>query len=125
MGKATGDEELKVVLAAQLHRHMLPESGAADADVYRDVEHAALKHTHEFTLGESALLVMQAADYSVGGAAFVILTEADRTHSCVEITAVPGFEEVAPFVSMDCRVDYLHSRYACMLNFHVSVLCIF
>ena len=63
---------------------------------------------------------MQAADYSVGGAAFVVLTEADRTHGGVEITVVPRFEEIAPFVSMDSGMDYLHSRYGGMLNFHLS-----
>ena len=85
MSKAAGDKELAMVLGAELHGHMLPESGGALADVHRDIEHPALHAAHQFALAMRSALVVQATQHTVAGHGLVILHKGGIAHLFLEL----------------------------------------
>ena len=69
-------EELAFVIPRELHRDVSSERGRAAADINRDVEHTAPDNAHEFRLGVSPFLEMEAPQYAVARVRFVVLHEA-------------------------------------------------
>ncbi len=67
MSKATGHEELAVVVLGEQTGDVLTKGGAAVADVDGDVEDAAPNDTHKFCLRERGLLEMESADNTCCG----------------------------------------------------------
>lgn len=57
--KALGNPELRAIVRAQLHRHMLAEGGGAVADIHRHIQHRAARHPHQLALPRWRLLEMK------------------------------------------------------------------
>ena len=119
VGEAPRDEELTVVVARQLHRHVLSEGRRASPDVHRNVQNGALYHAHQFGLRERRLLEMQPSDDSVARPALVVLDEVHVGDLFFEFTFGERLEEVSPVVPEDARLDDHRAVYRCPDYFHV------
>ena len=120
VGKALGNEELQLVLAAEFCRNVFAEGGAADADVHRNVQHAAFQHAYQLALAVGALLVMQPADYAVAAVAFVVLNEAYAGYGLLELTLVEALEEASSGIFENARLQNKHAGYFGLYNIHLQ-----
>jgi hypothetical protein len=107
VGKAARHPHLAAVLLAQFDGDVAAEGRAADADIDRDIEHAAAQHGDELALGPR-ILQMQAAQHPTGGARQVVLHE--RTaNSRGGVTIRPeGFDKKAAMVAEHFGLDDQH-----------------
>ena len=118
MGEATGDEELAVVVLAELYGYMLTIGGRSLADVDNDIEHPALDTTHNLALRIGGTLKVKTTNDTIGGHALIVLDKLYGTHLLVELTLRKGLEEIATGILEHSRLyddntlkggrDYFH-----------------
>lgn len=119
MGKATGDEELAVVLGTELHGHMLAEGGGTLADIHRYVEDPALDTAHELALAMRGALIVQTTQHAVAGHGLVILHEGGVAHLLLELAVGEGFVEIAASIAEDAGFDDDYAGNGCGNDFHL------
>lgn len=86
VGKASGDEELEVVVFGELYGYMLAVGGAAFADVHCNIEDGSLDAPDELALGEGWSLEVEPSHNAIAGHAFVVLHEVDFSHFLLELS---------------------------------------
>ena len=84
VGESARNEELTMVFGGEFDGHMLSESGTTVADVYGDIDHAALGAAHEFALRVGHALIVETAHDTACGARFVVLDKADGANFFVK-----------------------------------------
>lgn len=85
VGKASGDEELEVVVFGELYGNMLAIGGAAFADVHCHIQDGSLDAPDELALGVGWGLEVEPSHDAIAGHAFVVLYEVDFSHFLLEL----------------------------------------
>ena len=119
VGETPRDEELPVVVARQLHGHVLAEGRRTSPDVNRHVQYGTPDDSHELRLREGRLLEMQPPDDSVARPALVVLDEVHVGDFFLELSFGERLEEVPPVVPEDARLEDHRAVYRCPDYFHV------
>ncbi len=118
VGKASGNEELALVVLAQLHLDVPTEGGAATPEVDSHIEHTAGDNPHKFRLTGGTSLIMQATQHAKRRFRLIVLNEGDlATDMAVEIVLPICFHEIAPGIAIDARLQHENS-----LNFCLDIL---
>ena len=123
MGKATGNEELALILFAQFDHDVLAESGTGLADIDCHIEHTTLDDTYELGLGGVALLVMQATKYAKRRLRLVVLDELDLTYMLVELGLFPSLHEIASGIIEHLGFNNKNTLNICLDIFHSLKFC--
>ena len=122
MGKATGDEELAVVLGTELHGYVLAEGGGPLADIHRYVEHPALDTANQLALAMRSALVVQAAQHAVAGHGLVVLHEGGVAHFLAKLAVGERFVEIAARITEHAGFDDDDSGDRGRNDFHLRFL---
>ncbi len=106
--KALGNVELLLVLGRKRDAFPLAERQASLAQVHRHVKDFALDHAHELSL-RVLLLEVEAAEYALLAAGFVVLHKHHVETSGIKFALVVSFHKVAALVAKDRRLDDGHA----------------
>ena len=94
-----------MIVLRELDGNVPPEGRRADAYVDGYIKYSATDDTHELSLCVRGQLEVQATHHAIAGAALVVLDEVGRSDELGEALLAEGFEEVAPPITEDARLD--------------------
>lgn len=118
VGKATGNEELALVVLAELAHHVLTKGRRVAAKVNGHIEHSALDDSDQLGLREFATLVVQASEYAERRLRLVVLHELYTRNVLVEFLLLPSFEEIASGIVEHARLDDENAFYGGLYIIH-------
>ena len=94
-----------MIVLRELDGDVLPEGRRADAHVHSYIKHSSTDDPNELSLCVRGELEVQATHHAIAGAALVVLDEVGRSDEIGEALLAEGFEEVAPPITEDARLD--------------------
>lgn len=125
MCKAAGNEELPLVLVAELYHDVFAKRRTALAQVYCNVQHLTFYDAYELGLRELAFLVVQATQHTIAGLGFIVLYEVYRSNVGIKLTLLPTLEEIASTVSKHAWFYNIYALNGCFPVFHFLNIKIF